>query len=297
MSSTDVSPRCAACGKAGDDLKTCGGCKEVNYCNAVCQKAHRPAHKMECRISAATRQTMAGAVTLAPPQPHIFCGICDTHFMFCRCKGQGQGVDYIFKDIPPPSPKLSRVELLRRFACIASVSPARRGFDAMGWHANEAVKVATAIEHRRSQLKQMMEDYITTLPTSDMLNDLAAAVGGQPLRDQTVSIQCSVVAKECRAALHSFISGDWSTVTLAGVLLIQNAFQASDPNRYRLDDAHLIIIFQNGIACLLTILQMGFSDKFGWRLALECDRPPEGTDNPVKSATDRDYFLHNYVPS
>ena len=106
----------------------------------------------------------------------------------------------------------------------------------------------------------------------------------------------SVIANECRAALASFISGDWSTVTRIGIMLIQNAFQSSDPTRYRLDDSHLITIFQGGIACLLAILEMGYSDNCGWRLALECDRVPQGTEQPVQSATDRDYFLHN-VPS
>ena len=34
-------------------LKKCGACKIVMYCNAECQKAHRPQHKKECRLRAA----------------------------------------------------------------------------------------------------------------------------------------------------------------------------------------------------------------------------------------------------
>ena len=40
---------CAACGKAGDNLKTCTSCKQVKYCNRDCQKLHWPKHKKECK--------------------------------------------------------------------------------------------------------------------------------------------------------------------------------------------------------------------------------------------------------
>ena len=45
--------KCAACGKGGNGLKTCNGCKLVKYCNATCQKEHRPRHKKECKKRAA----------------------------------------------------------------------------------------------------------------------------------------------------------------------------------------------------------------------------------------------------
>src|SRR5210317_981070 len=45
--------KCAACGKAGDDLKTCNGCKLVKYCNAACKKKHRSKHKKDCKKRAA----------------------------------------------------------------------------------------------------------------------------------------------------------------------------------------------------------------------------------------------------
>jgi len=44
---------CAACGKSGDNLKTCISCKQVKYCNRECQISHRPKHKKECRKRAA----------------------------------------------------------------------------------------------------------------------------------------------------------------------------------------------------------------------------------------------------
>lgn len=48
---------CANCGKGGGDevghLRTCNSCKMVKYCNADCQKAHRPQHKRACKQRAA----------------------------------------------------------------------------------------------------------------------------------------------------------------------------------------------------------------------------------------------------
>lgn len=53
MNTAENTPQCAACGKGGDGLKTCNGCKMVTYCNATCQKAHWQKHKTECKKRAA----------------------------------------------------------------------------------------------------------------------------------------------------------------------------------------------------------------------------------------------------
>ena len=45
--------KCAACGKAGDNLKACTACHLVKYCNRDCQKLHWPKHKKECKQRAA----------------------------------------------------------------------------------------------------------------------------------------------------------------------------------------------------------------------------------------------------
>ena len=45
------SKSCASCGQRGSDcrLKKCTACKSVWYCNVTCQKAHRKAHRKECK--------------------------------------------------------------------------------------------------------------------------------------------------------------------------------------------------------------------------------------------------------
>jgi len=64
---------CATCGKGGDDLKTCNACKLVKYCNANCQKAHRPKHKKKCQERAA--ELLDEALFKQPP-PREDCPIC-----------------------------------------------------------------------------------------------------------------------------------------------------------------------------------------------------------------------------
>ena len=75
MSTTtnDNMSKCAACGKGDDGLKTCTACKLVKYCDATCQKAHRPIHKKECKKRAA--QLHDEALFKEPP-PRGECPIC-----------------------------------------------------------------------------------------------------------------------------------------------------------------------------------------------------------------------------
>jgi TPR repeat protein len=65
--------KCAACGEGGDDLKACTACKLVKYCNASCQRAHRPQHKKECRKRAAELHDEA---LFNEPLPREECPIC-----------------------------------------------------------------------------------------------------------------------------------------------------------------------------------------------------------------------------
>ena len=53
MDSSSAIDKCAACGKEGDGLKFCNGCKLVKYCSRDCQITHRPKHKKECKKRAA----------------------------------------------------------------------------------------------------------------------------------------------------------------------------------------------------------------------------------------------------
>jgi hypothetical protein len=217
--------------------------------------------------------------------------------MICKCKNVGYGLDYIYKHLPPPPPNLTPLERLRRFADLVSVSPSMKAFAASMWYRNEAAALVDAIHGRQTQLRQMMEEYIEVLPTRPeelALTQIATIVGGQPLEDKSASVQVEVIAKECRAAIASFIACDWTTVTKVGILLIHNAFEVSDPQRYPTDDPILSTVYYKGVDCLKSILCKGYSDTFGWRLAMEPDRQPQGTNEPIQSATRRDYFLRHF---
>ena len=71
MSAADE--KCAGCGKGGDGLKTCNGCKLVKYCDSTCQKAHRPMHKKECKKRASELHDEA---LFKQPPPTDECPIC-----------------------------------------------------------------------------------------------------------------------------------------------------------------------------------------------------------------------------
>ena len=86
--------------------------------------------------------------------------------------------------------------------------------------------------------------------------------------------------------LATFLAGDWACVTKIGNMLLQNAFQASDPVRYPLNDPHLMVVFNHGVGLLNSLLAIGY-DEHGWQLALECSRPPMGTSTQFMSAAER----------
>ena len=73
MSTTNT---CANCGKGEEssgDLKACTACKMVKYCNRVCQIAHRPQHKKECKKRAAE---LYDEKLFDEPPPPEECPIC-----------------------------------------------------------------------------------------------------------------------------------------------------------------------------------------------------------------------------
>eukprot|EP00578_Thalassiosira_sp_NH16_P026397 CAMPEP_0181103220 /NCGR_PEP_ID=MMETSP1071-20121207/14747_1 /TAXON_ID=35127 /ORGANISM="Thalassiosira sp., Strain NH16" /LENGTH=222 /DNA_ID=CAMNT_0023186275 /DNA_START=237 /DNA_END=902 /DNA_ORIENTATION=+ len=64
---------CAACGGEGEDLKRCNACKMVKYCDATCEKLHRPEHRQECQERAAQ---LFDEKLFAEPPPKEECPIC-----------------------------------------------------------------------------------------------------------------------------------------------------------------------------------------------------------------------------
>ena len=75
MSTNDntTTSTCAACGKEGDNLKSCVACKLVKYCNRDCQVSHRRAHKKECKKRAAE---LYDEQLFKEPSPPEQCPIC-----------------------------------------------------------------------------------------------------------------------------------------------------------------------------------------------------------------------------
>ena len=71
------------------------------------------------------------------------------------------------------------------------------------------------------------------------------------------------------AARTGSVGGDWACLTRIGAMIVQNAFQTSDEEKYPMENEHLKAIFA-GLSLLLETHARSFSD-LGWRLALEDD--------------------------
>ena len=82
---------CAACGKADVNLKACGSCRSVKYCNVDCQKAHRSKHKQACKTRAAE---LFDEKLFTMPLPREECPICciilppDNEITYMTCCGK-----------------------------------------------------------------------------------------------------------------------------------------------------------------------------------------------------------------
>ena len=108
-----------------------------------------------------------------------------------------------------------------------------------------------------------------------MLRDDEASGPMLQTRSKTVFVFSSRARVGRRSAASAFCAGDWTTVTRVGALLLNNAFQSSDCERYPLSDAQLADVF-SAIDTLNKVLGLGFSD-IGWCLAIENDRAPHAS--------------------
>jgi len=95
MSTADIVPVCANCGKEGDDINNiCNKCKQVKYCNAACKKKHRHKHKKECeeylrRAAEQAAKLHNEKLFEQPPSLHGDCPIC-----FLRIPTLHSGYEY-----------------------------------------------------------------------------------------------------------------------------------------------------------------------------------------------------------
>lgn len=202
-------------------------------------------------------------------QSFTFCGHCDNYFMMCVCKGIPFAQDYNFKSLPPPHETSTPAMLLRRWCSCVMMSPMMGRFTAMDWYADHAEKKLASIAARAEMMVQIIEEYAARLPNDVSTPLLMKAIG---MRSGTPAEGVPRLAREAQSAAAAFIAGDWNCVTRIGALLLNNAFQTSDPVKYPPSDERLADVF-SAIDILNKILGLGYSDM-GWCLAIENDRPP-----------------------
>ena len=231
----------------------------------------------------------SGAVSFTP-QSHCFCGHCNAPFMGCACDNIPHGNDFNFMYLPEPLPNSTPRMLIRRWVSVVDVHITMRSFHPELWFWDNIDSVLGAIGAAGSTLQAIMEDYAFDLPADPNINNIMKVAGfphepSEPsnLSDEGVFALCS----EARAAAAIFLSGDWCTLTKLQVILLNNAFQNSDPVRYPTQDPSLRRVFDS-ISILSHLMNQSYSN-LGWRLALEYDRPPCcGVTPPLKSAGARD---------
>ena len=227
------------------------------------------------------------------PQSFSFCGHCDNYFLMCTCKDIPVARDYNFKSLPLPPEDSTPSMLLRRWCSCVNQSMSMGCFAALQWFRDHADRKLAAMRAKAEVMHQMVEEYVVKLPTDPALPLLMKALGlkpGVPAADGA-----NRVAREARTAAAAFIAGDWNCVTRLGALLLNNAFQSSDADRYPLSDDLLTECFC-AVDVLNKILGMGYSD-LGWCLAIENDRPPQGLLPPMPGASARLKELDLLVPS
>jgi hypothetical protein len=215
------------------------------------------------------------------PQSFSFCGHCDNYFMMCTCSGIPHAHDYNFKSLPQPPEGSTPEMLLRRWCSCVAQSMSMSCFSALQWYADHSETKLAAMSAKQHTLGQMVEEYVARLPSDPHLPLLMKAIG---LRNGAPADGAPRLAREARSAAAAFCAGDWNCVTRLGALLLNNAFQSSDSERYPLSDTQLADVF-SAIDILNKVLGLGYSD-IGWCLAIENDRPPHVTP-PLPGASGR----------
>ncbi|PPJ59037.1 hypothetical protein CBER1_01673 [Cercospora berteroae] len=80
----DAPKQCAACSSTGEELKRCGRCLKVEYCNKECQTAHWKTHKKECsRLAGESEQPSSSRNDSKP-----FTAISEGNFLHDRSEDE-----------------------------------------------------------------------------------------------------------------------------------------------------------------------------------------------------------------
>jgi len=231
----------------------------------------------------------SGALECQPQEEHTFCGHCHAPFLLCQCNFIPYANDYIIVGLPPPATRSTPQQLVHRWRSLLSMSMSMGAlFDAsLGWYKDNAQVLLASLQAKTPLLKELMQEYVQDLETDPAVPSLAKALS---VHTKSKATQIRVVGAEARASMDIFLAGDWGCLTYIGSMLLLNAFQASDPQKYFLeDDEHLKEVFRNGVGLLRCLLGRGYGSWPGWHLALEMYRAPmtSGNAKKIESAAKR----------
>lgn len=142
--------------------------------------------------------------------------------------------------MPPPTAE-SRARSLRSFAegVDRKLGVLARGFDVRMWaedvcsDSGPMAGVFAALDARAQELQRMVDAYIA-------LGDEGVFRTIEPLWGRDRQAWCNVV----RTALNKFVHGDLDQMSHLDLILINNAFQASDPDEFDTGDRQLALVFE-----------------------------------------------------
>jgi hypothetical protein len=147
--------------------------------------------------------------------------------MFCECKNIpiGEGVCYTINN----DTFEEKIQKLKRYGNTVET----KSFGSISGHdiARDMIKnkFIDVLERNENRLRQLMQEYWTSEKS-----DKCA---------QILEIQKHQLAQIGQDAYGKFIDFDWEDMNKLEYVIINNAFQASDPRRYPLDDKELKAIF------------------------------------------------------
>jgi len=228
------------------------------------------------RVTEFSPISLSGAVDPIVVINSNICGLCGSVNFLCRCTGIEYGRDYIYVDLPPPSVNSGQRQLIKRWISLIACNPATENFAGDQWYSDNIDQLIESMVQRKREFHGMVQDYIVTLSNSVKLSQLARAVIGGPLANINTMLtqhKVDVVTSEITTSYEIFMCGDWACLTFIGNLLLLNAFQTSNEEKYSRNDPQLRMLLEDGVYLIDSLLSKAY-DYPGYHLAMEYDRPP-----------------------
>lgn len=212
---------------------------------------------------------------------HAYCGHCLELSLLCNCCGENkERKDAVFCCLPPPELNQETsterlTHLLSRWASLVENNKAMK-LDSSKFVECEGPKLVATLSEGRKRMEELVDSYIPVIPKSTQFSSFVNALGFFPQQVEYPELQgnpqkwIEVLSNEVRTAAIAYCEGDWSCITVLGLLLLNDAFLNSDPKDFPHDEVLLQELYK-GLKLLVKLSTDAFSPQ-AVRYALEMDR-------------------------